>query len=158
MKEKIIDQLKEMSQDEPVYITLNVNNITEFRPQIGSLFNKKVSFEVVVISDFATLETELTVLKVLDLLEKKELVDYVSSDFAVLDIASTGPGDRKCINIKWETHLTESELIEMKNIDLDADSSPEQIESTKVSFDRNSVTNMSIECENGYRETIGYTP
>lgn len=156
MKNNIISELKGMPLDESVFIILNVNNITEIRPMIGILFNKKISFEVFVFSDFAKLETELTILKVIDLLEKKELVDYVSSDFEKLSITSTGPGDRKCINIHWETHLTESEMIEMENIDLTSDSSPEQIESTKVSFERDSVTTMNIECENGYKSTIDF--
>ena len=37
MKNNIISELKGMPLDESVFIILNVNNITEIRPMIGSI-------------------------------------------------------------------------------------------------------------------------
>jgi len=128
--------------------------VTEIRSEKGTLFNKNVSFEVSVLCDFAKLETEMTVLKMIDLLRKKDFSDFRSSDFGDFDIISTGPGDRKCINIQWENPLSESEVKQMKSIDLYHDSISDQIGSSKVSFESNSLSSINIECTNGYKETI----
>lgn len=154
MKSNVVNELKGLPKDESVYVTLNVNNITEIRPQKGNLFNKNVSFEVYKFSDYAELETELIVSELLDLLEKKELEDYVSADFDKFSINTTGPGDKEYKNILWELPLTESENIEIANLDLEMDSNSEQIENTKVSFERDSVTSIKIVCESGYTETL----
>lgn len=154
MKSKVIIELNGLPKDESVYVTLTVNNITEIRPQMGKLFNKNVSFEVFKFSDYAEIETELIVSKLIDLLEKKELGDYVSNDFDKLNINTSGPGDKEYKNIQWETPLTDSENIEMKNLDLDMDSNSEQIENTKVTFERDSVTSLKIVCDSGYTATF----
>ena len=154
MNFKLISELKKMSRNDSVYITLNVNNVSEIRPQRGMLFNKKVSFEVCVLYDFAKLETDVSVIKIIDLLEKKNFSDFESTDFENFSISSTGSGDRKCMNIEWEQPLTKSEMKEMESIDLYYDSESDQTDTSKVYFQRNSVTSMNIECTNGYKNMI----